>query len=133
MKPHVFTGMLALVGMMAVAPSLYAADTPPATTETKTAVRAAGGERNKAMAELNLTADQQKQMKEARTEMSTKVKALKNDTSLTDEQRKTKTKALRDEFNTKMKGILTPDQFAKWEKMNQSRGPKQGGQKPPKQ
>lgn len=125
--------MLALAGMMVIAPSLHAADTVPATTETKTAVRAAGGERNKAMAELNLTADQQKQMKDARTEMSTKVKTLKNDTSLTDEQRKTKTKALRDEFNTKVKGILTPDQFARWEKMNQPRGSRQGGQKPPKQ
>lgn len=122
-------GMLALAGTLAIAPSLYAADTPPATTETKPAVRVASGEKEKMMADLNLTADQQKQMKDARKEMSTKAKALKNDTSLTDEQRKAKTKALRDEFNTKVKGFLNPEQFAKWEKMNQPRGPKQGGQK----
>ena len=65
-------------------------------------------------------------------EQKPKVKAVLDDTAkkmkdVAQEDRQTKGREIRDEQNTKMKAILTPEQYTKYEAMNQ-RG-KKGGKK----
>ena len=75
---------------------------------------------NKMAEELNLTADQKTKFEAAMKEQGEKMRALRNPNA-TPEERKAKRKAGQEELSKKMKGILTPEQFAKWEKMQQSR------------
>ena len=77
--------------------------------------------------ELKLTDDQKAKIKAANDEQREKRQAIREDANLTQEQKREKTTALREETNKKMKEILTPEQFEKWEKMRQQGGPRQGG------
>ncbi|MBL9173510.1 MAG: hypothetical protein JNL10_08255 [Verrucomicrobiales bacterium] len=80
--------------------------------------------RDAAMAELGLTDDQRDKLKTAQKEQADKVRAVREDTSLTAEQRTAKMRELRDSFAATAKSILTPDQFAKWQKMRDTRRPR---------
>lgn len=68
-------------------------------------------------------------------EQKPKVKALLEETSkkmqdLAPEDRREKGRAIREEETTKLKAILTPDQFTKYQEMSQRRGNKgSGGEK----
>ena len=75
------------------------------------------------MKELGLTPDQETKVKAAREEMMTAMKAL------APEERRTKGKEIREAFAAKLKTILTPEQFEKWQK-NMEKNRPQGGQKP---
>ena len=50
-----------------------------------------------------------------------KLKDLRADTTLSQEDRRTKMQAIRTDVDTQMKAALTADQYAQWEKMNQPR------------
>jgi len=80
---------------------------------------------NKLAEELKLTDAQKTKVEAAMKEQGEKMRGSR-DPNATPEERKEKMKASREEMSKKMKGILTPEQFAKWEKMPQGRG--QGGQ-----
>lgn len=72
------------------------------------------------MADLNLTADQQNKMKVLNEEMRTKSEAIRNDASLTQEQKREKSMELRKATGEKRKAILTAEQQKKWdEKMKE--------------
>ena len=58
-----------------------------------------------------------------------KVKAVLEETSKKMQDPAADKKAIRDEQNTKMKAILTPEQFTKYQEMNQHRGKKGGDKK----
>jgi Spy/CpxP family protein refolding chaperone len=75
--------------------------------------------------ELNLTEDQKPKFQEIMKSTQEKRKALRDDTSLSDADKKAKAKALREETNKQMKELLTAEQYAKWEKMAQ------GNRRPP--
>ena len=77
--------------------------------------------------ELKLTDDQKAKLKEARQEQMEKMRAIRSDDSLTQEQKREKTRALREDFNKKVKEILTAEQFEKWEKMRPQGGQRPGG------
>jgi Spy/CpxP family protein refolding chaperone len=77
--------------------------------------------------QLELTDEQKTKIKPILEEQAKKIKDLRADTSLLQEDRRAKMKAIRDEVAPKMKEILTPEQFAKFEKMGQRRGGPQGG------
>lgn len=62
---------------------------------------------------LNLSDDQVAKMKTQRTEMSSKFKALRENKSLSDEQRKEQMKELRKQQKEGMKSILTEEQMKK--------------------
>ena len=83
--------------------------------------------------ELNLTDDQKPKFQEIMKGEMDKRKALRDDTTLTSEDKRTKMKAIQDDTNTQLKTLLTADQYAKWEemskKMHGNRPP--GGDKPP--
>ena len=90
--------------------------------------------------DLGLTDDQKAQVKAALDDTQAKLKALRDDSSLSAEDKKAKVKEIRDANQAKMKEILTPEQFAKWQKHaphNRPPGggaggpPQGGGNKPP--
>src|SRR2546426_9983943 len=64
--------------------------------------------------ELKLTEEQKPKVKAVLEEEGKKMREMRD---LTPEQRREKGPALREEMSKKMKGILTDEQFQKWEKM----------------
>jgi len=77
---------------------------------------------NKMAEDLKLTADQKTKVEAILKEEGEKMRASR-DPNATPEERQAKIKAGREELSKKLKGILTADQFAKWEKMPKGRGP----------
>lgn len=65
------------------------------------------------MNDLNLTADQKAKMKEIQQSTKEQRDAIRNDASLTPEQKMAKMKDLRKSQSEKVNSILTPDQQAK--------------------
>ena len=68
---------------------------------------------------LNLTEDQQAKLKPILEDESKQMKALHDDTSLAQADKRAKMKELHDSSIEKMNAILTPDQQAKWKQMRQ--------------
>jgi Spy/CpxP family protein refolding chaperone len=87
----------------------------------------------KEMAEkLGLSQDQQDKIKVVREKTQADVKAVRDDTSLTEDQKREKIRELRMNSMKDVHAVLTPDQQAKMEQMRkerQERGP--GGEPPP--
>lgn len=125
---------LAAGALFALTPSLRAEDQPakPAAGEHP-AGGPRGGQRGdmlKEMAEkLNLTADQKTKLQEALKSQRDNRKDLKD---ATPEERRTAMKEGREKMDAKIKEILTPEQYAKWEKIRQENRPAGPGSKPAK-
>ena len=66
---------------------------------------------------LNLSQDQQNQLKPIFEKQREQAKAIKNDTSLTPDQKKEKFQSLRQDTMAQVKNILTPEQQQQWEQM----------------
>jgi hypothetical protein len=82
--------------------------------------------------QLALTDDQKAKAKPIFDEMSQKMADLRKDTTVQGQDRRAKAKEIRDDATTKLKDVLTPEQFAKWEKMAQgNRRPPGGPGAPP--
>ncbi len=77
--------------------------------------------------ELNLTDAQKPKVKAVLEESQKKMQELRNDTALDQSQRREKFQALREAETKKMKEILKPDQFEKYQTMASQR--KGGGKK----
>jgi periplasmic protein CpxP/Spy len=71
-----------------------------------------------AVKQLNLTDEQKPKYDAIMKGAADKGRTLRADTSLTPEEKKAKAKALREETATQLKGVLTPEQFAKWQEMS---------------
>ena len=69
------------------------------------------------MKDLNLTKDQKDQLKAMRQDAKSQREAIKNDASLTPDQKKAKMKDMEQSLKTKRNSILTPDQISKMKKM----------------
>jgi len=67
---------------------------------------------------LNLTDDQKPKFQEIMKGAMDKRKALRDDSSLTPEDKRTKMKAIQADTDTQLKALLTPDQYAKWQEMS---------------
>jgi len=65
--------------------------------------------------EFSLNDDQKAKLKTIFEDETTKMKALRDDTTVAREDRRTKAQDIRKETDGKVKGILTADQFAKWQ------------------
>src|SRR5438270_6857079 len=89
------------------------------------------GERGEKFAkELNLTPDQQAELKSIRENMRQQAQAIKNDSSLSADQKKAKFKELRKSSHEQMMAKLTPDQQAKFKEMRKEhRGHRGHGRK----
>lgn len=111
---------LILAGALCLPPAVRAADT----TETTKPATGERGERlrermQKIATELNLTDDQKQQLKPIVQAEIEKLKELHANKSLSREQKRAQFKAARAEFAPKVKNILTPEQFAKWEQLRE--------------
>lgn len=71
--------------------------------------------------ELNLTADQQAKLKQLMDADRAKMKAIHQDQSLTKEQKKQQTQALRETMKKDMDSILTPEQQQKLASLHEAR------------
>jgi protein CpxP len=121
-----------------VASSIFAADyavraqdstnTPAAGARPPGGPGARGGRMNfdNIATQLELTDDQKTKAKPIFTEMMQKMQDLRSDTSLDQAGRRTKMKDIRDDANTKLKEVLTDEQYTKWQKMSQGRRPAGG-------
>jgi periplasmic protein CpxP/Spy len=92
-------------------------------TETKPATERHKGrhEKGKMMKELNLSKDQQAQLKASHKEMKAKREALKAQDNITVKEMKEKKAALKAEQESKMATILTPEQKAKFDEMKKQK------------
>jgi protein CpxP len=68
---------------------------------------------------LNLTDEQKEKMKAIREEARPKLEALRQDTTLTPEDRRAKVREIRESIDAQIKALLTTEQIEKWEKMKE--------------
>lgn len=81
-----------------------------------------GGDRGAEFAkELNLTADQQTRMQQIRTDFRSKMEAVRNNSSLTQEQKRTQFQALAKAQQEQMKSVLTKEQIEKMQSLRKER------------
>lgn len=80
--------------------------------------------------QLNLTPDQQEKIKPILENESTQMQGLREDTSLSQEDRMAKMKQIRENTSSQINPILTPDQQTKYVEMMSHMGRGQGGPKP---
>ena len=128
MKASKISLMAALIAgvLLAYSPALRAEDAKEGKDAKKHEGRpgrdgAGMKERLDKMAEdLKLTADQKTKVEAAMKEQGEKMRGLRD---LSQDERREKFKASREEMTKKMKGILTTEQFEKWEKNRPQGGP----------
>jgi Spy/CpxP family protein refolding chaperone len=89
-----------------------------ATTSTAPQQQERGERGEKFAKKLNLTPEQQSDLKTMRENMRQQAQAIKNDTSLTADQKKAKFKELRQTTHEQMMAKLTPEQQAKFKEMH---------------
>ena len=119
---RVFFATFALAGMLNLQPFLRAAETTAATPPVKDERGAAVRERMQTVAkELALTDDQKQQLKPILQAEAEKLKALRDDQSLTRPEKVEKLKTIREELLPQLMEILTPEQLAKWQKLREER------------
>ncbi|TCJ13343.1 hypothetical protein EPD60_13210 [Flaviaesturariibacter flavus] len=70
-------------------------------------------ERRNDMKELNLSNDQKTKLKDIHTREKAEMDALRNNTALTDEQRKTQRRQIHEKYVAERKSLLTPEQQKK--------------------
>ena len=131
---------LAAGSLLVWSPALRAGDdtnTPPSTPPAGAPPadqRPPGWRGGANLDQLNLTDEQKPKVQAIMDAQRQKMRDLRQDTSLTPEDRRAKMKALRDDEVTQMKAVLTPEQFDKWQKMPQPgmrdrrNGPPPGGE-----
>ena len=130
--------------LVALAPSSQAQEERPAQDQPRRE-RPAGGDRERRgpggganrfeqMAErLKLTGEQKTKLRPIFNEETAKLRELRQDTTLTQEQRRTKTREIREQYLGKMKTVLTEEQFAELKKMREQapRGGQRGARRGP--
>jgi Spy/CpxP family protein refolding chaperone len=118
-----WAAVAALGILMALGPQTNAADDqgqPPARGRRQTAE-----ERFKKLAtDLNLTQEQQDKLKPVLQAQAKKARELRQDTSLSAEDRRAKGRTLREDTAKQVKAILTPEQWEKYQKLQQERRPR---------
>ena len=82
--------------------------------------------------ELNLTDEQKAQVKTILDEQSKQMRAMQEDTSLTEEQKHEKMKQIHQSTHSQINGILTPEQQKKFAEMKeQHKGQREGSKENP--
>lgn len=136
MKIHKISLLAALAAgaLFALTPTLRAEDKP---AKPERSERPEGGPRGgqrgdqlkKMAAELNLTEAQKTQLQEAFKAQRESMQGLKD---AAPEERRAAMKEAREKMDAKVKEILTPEQYAKWEKIREENRPAGAG-KPKKE
>jgi Spy/CpxP family protein refolding chaperone len=120
-----FVALAAVAGALNLQPLARAADNQAPAQPADGNRAAALRERMQDTAkELNLTDEQKEKLQTIIRREVGKLRDLRQDTSLSPEDKKAKLRALREEITTEVKNVLTPDQFEKW---NAKQGPLAAG------
>jgi periplasmic protein CpxP/Spy len=91
----------------------------------------AGGGIDRIAKQLNLTDDQKPKVQAILKARMDKMLELRQDTSLSQEDKAAKRKAIQDDTTAQMKAVLTAEQFQKWQEMQtQMRNRRPGGPLP---
>ncbi len=98
------------------------AQTEPAKPERNERTERRGDMQRNPMADLKLSQAQDKQMKTNAEEGRTKAEAIRNNASLSDEQKRTQMMELRKALHEKRMAVLTPEQKKQWEEQAKERG-----------
>jgi Spy/CpxP family protein refolding chaperone len=131
MNKETLIALATIAGVLSLQPLARAA-------EVKDTTKPAAGDRGgalrdrieEAVKDLNLTDEQKEKMQAIFRERWPKIRDLRQDTSLTQEEKQAKFKGLRDEIATEAKKVLTPEQFEKWKAKQGTFGAGQGGSGP---
>jgi Spy/CpxP family protein refolding chaperone len=122
-KSHFFA-LIALGGLMALSPIAYADDSnipSPAKPAPGADEPGPGGRPNmraqmdKLLADIKATDDQKEKLKPIFKERNDKMKTLRDDTALSQEDRVAKRKEIMEAITAKVKTVLDADQFKKYE------------------
>jgi periplasmic protein CpxP/Spy len=126
--------IMAISGVLALSASSHAqTNTPPGGRQGQgqgAGARGRGAEQQlqQYSEQLKLTDAQKPKVKAALEEQVKKLQDLRADTTMSQQDRRTKMQTIRDDFGKQMKEILTADQYKKFEEMQQqNRGRRQGG------
>jgi Spy/CpxP family protein refolding chaperone len=125
--------IMAVAGVLALSSSSQAqTNTPPGGRQGQGGggARGRGAEQQlqQFSEQLKLTDAQKPKVKAALEEQVKKLQDLRADTTLSQQDRRTKMQTIRDDFGKQMKEILTADQYKKFEEIQQqNRGRRQGG------
>jgi protein CpxP len=114
---------------VALAPAALAQNPPAGGPESHPPMHARGDRHQRAMEKLNLTDQQKQQMAEMRKEHRAKLEALRNDTSITPEQKREQMRAYREQFQQEMQSILTPEQKKQMQEWKQKAKGMHGGKR----
>jgi Spy/CpxP family protein refolding chaperone len=110
MKKLGLMAVLALGGLLLCSTAVMAQDT--SSKEGKRKMPTVQERMDKMQTDLNLTDDQKPKVKAALEENQKEMQGVRD---LPQDQRREKARETMKSFDTKMKGILTPDQYTKWE------------------
>jgi protein CpxP len=135
-KLQIFS-LIALGAFIGLTPMVRADDapaTPPPAAGDGTSGAAGHANRHAALDKfldsINATADQKEQLKPIFKGQAEQVKALRQDTSLSSDDRKAKHKEIMESTSTKVKGVLTADQYTKYQEFMKTQGPGHRKQQP---
>ena len=76
---------------------------------------------------LNLTDDQKAKLKPVLQDQMQQMKAVREDSSLSEEQKRTKMKSIHESLHDQINAVLTPEQQAKFKQMKQEHMQKHNG------
>jgi Spy/CpxP family protein refolding chaperone len=99
-----------LLAMIATPAALLAQDTSQSNPQDQAASTQPGHRHGDELAKLNLTDEQKAQVKKIHENMRAQMDAVKNDTTLTAEQKQAKMKELHKSSHEQVKQLLTPEQ-----------------------
>ena len=119
---------MALGGLVACSTLATAQDANPDAKKGKRTPPTIEQQMDRLNTALTLTDEQKPKVKAVLEEQQKAMQKIREDSSLEQDARRTKMQDLRKEMNTKMKGILTEEQYKKYQDMPQ-RGGKKGAKK----
>jgi periplasmic protein CpxP/Spy len=116
MTKHTLMALVAVAATLTLQPPAQAGDASQSASPAAGDRAAVLRERMQETArELNLTPEQQQKLQAIVRDHMGKLRELRQDTSLSPEEKRQKLAAAREEIVAEVKKVLTPDQFEKWQ------------------
>lgn len=117
---------LAFAGMLVLTSTLLAQTNTPPGTRRAGRGRSIEQRVDRLSEQLKLTDAQKPKVNALLKEETAKLRELRKDTALSRKERSAKRRSLREESNKKMKGILSPEQFKKYQESESQRSQRRG-------
>ena len=115
MTKHTLIALAAVASVLSLQPPTRAAEAnEPAAPAAGDRIAALRERMQETARELNLTDEQKEKLQTIVRERMEKLRDLRQDNSLSREEKLEKVKAAREEITAEVKKVLTPEQFEKW-------------------